>query len=64
MTIIYDKEKANNLPSTVSFISWARMKLFIEDAVALKDNEKLSGIEITNDGIKALIETKTPPHAN
>ncbi len=41
---------------TISFVSWERLKPYVEHAIGKTPREKIVGIEITQDGLTVKIE--------
>lgn len=59
----YPDVDVNNLPCMVNYISWQRLHEHLEQAVALRPNERLAAITVTELGVKAHIDTFNPqPH--
>ena len=44
---------------TTNYISWERMKPYLEIAVRLKDHEQIDGVIVEEDGLKVRISHKS-----
>lgn len=55
-TFYPDVDKGDLEYGTMNEISWQRLHQYLEQAVALKPNERLVGITVSEYGVKAKIE--------
>lgn len=51
--------KSMETTGVTSYVSWERLMPYIKQSVNLKPSEELRGIEVDDNGIKVLIDTKT-----